>query len=211
MKKIKEEELLKTPVFTVVKKTFDGTKFNPVGLNCHDWVMVIITDKPCWEADAKAVLIKQTRWGLEDKTIEFPCGTVDDEDFFAAALVKNEEEFKELWKRISDDEKRDILADGRMKAAARELKEETGMDIVDIDLKHLITFNPNPAYFNNTMSIYRCTVPNLDELIAKKGEQNLDENEDCEVIYDRLLDHTSEISEHAMGIAALFAAGYHLD
>jgi 8-oxo-dGTP pyrophosphatase MutT (NUDIX family) len=173
--------------------------------------MVIITDKPCWEADAKAVLIKQTRWGLEDKTIEFPCGTVDDEDFFAAALVKNEEEFEELWKRISDDEKRDILADGRMKAAARELKEETGMDIVDIDLKHLITFNPNPAYFNNTMSIYRCTVPNLDELIAKKGEQNLDENEDCEVIYDRLLDHTSEISEHAMGIAALFAAGYHLD
>lgn len=211
MKKINEEELLKTPVFTVVKKTFEGTKFSPVGLNCNDWVMVIITDKPCWEHDAKAVLIKQTRWGLEDKTIEFPCGTVDKEDFFAAALVKSEEEFNELWKRISDDEKRDIIADGRKNAALRELKEETGLDADNIELKHLISFNPNPAYFNNTMSIYRCTIPNLDELIAKKGEQNLDENEDCEVIYDRLLDHTSEISEHAMGIAALFAAGYHLD
>lgn len=45
MKKLNEKEILKTPVFTVVEKIFEGVNFHPVGLNCNDWVMVIVYDK----------------------------------------------------------------------------------------------------------------------------------------------------------------------
>lgn len=86
-KKISEKELLKTPIFDVVEKEFEGTNFKPIGINCPDWVLVHIYD------EYGQVLVKQTRWGIEEETIEFPCGIVEpNEDPEDAAKRELEEE-----------------------------------------------------------------------------------------------------------------------
>lgn len=73
MKKIKEVAKLETPIFTVVEKEFKQVaNFKPVGLNCPDWVMVVLLDRK-----GKSLFVKQSRWGEETQTIEFPCGTVE--------------------------------------------------------------------------------------------------------------------------------------
>ena len=74
--KTNEKEILKTPVFTVVEKEFDNTSFKPIGLNCQDWVTVIVIDTKEL-SKANALFVKQTRWGSEKSSIEFPCGTVE--------------------------------------------------------------------------------------------------------------------------------------
>lgn len=188
MKKIKEEEIFKSPVFNLVRKTFEDIPFKPYGLNCADWVMVLITDKPSDGCSTKAVFVDQTRWGLEDKTTEFPCGTVDKYEV-------------EVYGR----------EDARLKAAIREVKEETGLDIQNDNIKKLVSFNPNPAYFNNTMTIFSVVVPDLEKVFAERSKQELDEFEDCVPYIADIADKKEELSKHAMGIAALFAAGYHLD
>lgn len=87
MHKIKETVIKSTPVFTLVEKQFDNVAFTPVGLNCNDWVMIIIKDNDDY------LLVKQTRWGKESQTIEFPCGTVENnEKPMHAALRELEEE-----------------------------------------------------------------------------------------------------------------------
>ena len=73
MTKVSEKEILKTPVFTVVEKEFKETAFKPVGLNCPDWAMLIALDSN----SSKTIVVKQTRWGKESQTIEFPCGTCE--------------------------------------------------------------------------------------------------------------------------------------
>lgn len=88
MKKTEEKLLQKTPVFDLVEKTFEDVKFKPVSLNTKDWVMVIVMDY-----ENRALFVKQTRWGLEDQTIEFICGTVEDgEDPMLAAVRELKEE-----------------------------------------------------------------------------------------------------------------------
>ena len=168
MKKLKEEQLLHTPVFTVVRKEFEDVNFSPVGLNCNDWVMVIVVDK-----NFKTLVVKQTRWGLEDKTIEFPCGTVE-------------------------------ANEPPVTAAIRELMEETGIERVDTTaLREIACFNPNPAYFNNKMHIYRY---DIDKMPEKFGEQKLDEHEDCEPFVVNLGPSLyKQLSTHAMGLAAIGA------
>lgn len=178
MEKIAEKTLLKTPVFTVVEKEFENISFKPVGLNCNDWVMVVIRDPKT----NQFVLVKQTRWGLEDKTIEFPCGTVDDDE------IKNYG-----------------LKGALANAAIREVEEETGIvvDKSDIEVLHS-SFNPNPAYFNNTMTIFYTEINNLEDVFNKRHAQKLDENEDCEVfITDKDdLNPLKDVMSHAMGICA---------
>lgn len=66
-----EKLLLKTPVFDVVEKSFDNIGFKPVGINCNDWALIILHD------DTNYLFVRQTRWGIGEKTIEFPCGTVE--------------------------------------------------------------------------------------------------------------------------------------
>lgn len=168
MKKLEEELLLCTPVFTVVRKEFEGVNFSPVGLNCNDWVMVIVVDK-----NLRTLVVQQTRWGLEDKTIEFPCGTVE-------------------------------ANEPPVTAAIRELMEETGIENVDTTaLREIACFNPNPAYFNNKMHIYRY---DIDEMPLTFGEQKLDEHEDCEPFVVTLGPSLYEqLSKHAMGLAAIGA------
>lgn len=72
LKKLHEATLLDTPVFTVVRKEFKDIDLMPVGLNCADWVMVVVLDKK-----NNTIVVKQTRWGCEGQTLEFPCGTVE--------------------------------------------------------------------------------------------------------------------------------------
>lgn len=160
MKKINETELLKTPVFSVVKKEFKETKFAPVGLNCKDWVMIVALDS-CDLKKANSIFVKQTRWGLEDKTIEFPCGTVEDEDFEGGK-------------------------DGNKIAAIREFVEETGISVSEDELKKAGDFNPNPAYFSNKMHVYYYLNKDLKALFENRKAQHLDENEDCEVFIDSI-------------------------
>lgn len=87
--KINEEVLLKTPVFEVVKKSFKETDFQPVGLNCHDWVSIVAVDD---YTNPVCVFVEQTRWGKEKETIEFPCGTVEDGECPIDAAVREFEE-----------------------------------------------------------------------------------------------------------------------
>ena len=89
LNKVKENELMKTPVFTVVEKEYESLEFKPVGLNCKDWVMIIAKDS---SSDPVCVFVKQTRWGCEHSTIEFPCGTVDLNESPVEAAVR---EFRE--------------------------------------------------------------------------------------------------------------------
>ena len=126
MNKINEKELLKTPVFTVVEKEFEGTSFKPVGLNCPEWVMVIVIDK-----NRKTLVVRQTRWGLENKTIEWPCGTVEKgEEPKVAAVRELQEEtgFKDV-----DPDRLSLLGE----------------------------YNPNPAHNNNLMHAYLYSIPEM--------------------------------------------------
>ena len=136
MKKLNEKELIKTPVFTVVEKTFEGVNFHPFGLNCNDWVMAIVYDK-----NGNALFVNQTRWGIETEMVEFPCGTVEESEITKYGLQK-----------------------ARRIAALRELEEETGISLKDEQLVQIAHFNPNPAYFNNTMTIFKAQIENLEKL-----------------------------------------------
>lgn len=169
LEKTNEELLLKTPVFDVVKKSFKETDFQPVGLNCHDWVSIVAVDDTL---NPVCVFVEQTRWGEEIKTIEFPCGTVED-----------------------NEDPRD--------AAIREFNEETGIDIDSNALQYCGYFNPNPAYFNNTMHVYLYKHKNLINQFLNRGKQHLDKDEDCKVFIDRLSNMKSNVKKGAMGIAIL--------
>ena len=92
LKKIEEKELVKTPVFTVVEKSFENTNLKPVGLNCNDWVSIVAIDYEKILENPVCVFVKQTRWGSEDETIEFPCGTVEEGEDPRDAAIR---EFKE--------------------------------------------------------------------------------------------------------------------
>lgn len=82
MTKTKEKILLSTPVFDVVEKLFKETKFKPVGINCKDWALIILHD------DSSYLLVRQTRWGSESTTVEFPCGTVEKGETALEAAVR---------------------------------------------------------------------------------------------------------------------------
>lgn len=153
LNKINETTLVETPVFTVVEKEFEGSNFKPVGLNCKDWVMVIARDSK--QDNPVCVFVKQTRWGVEHSTIEFPCGTVD-------------------------------YNETPVECAVREFYEETGICLRSYDLQPICSFNPNPAYFNNTMHIFEYVDKKLIEKFLNKKKQKLDKTEDCEVFIARL-------------------------
>ena len=188
MEKTNEELLLETPVFNVVKKEFSHTDFKPVGLNCNDWVMLIAADGRARE-NPVCVFVEQSRWGVEAKTIEFPCGTVEDSEMKDLPLEGYDDALKEVRKR----------------AAIREFEEETGIDLGEYKerIGLLGTFNPNPAYFNNNMTIFCVMVPDLIERFNNRKQQHLDEDEDCRVFIDRVMNHYWDLTSHAMGIAAL--------
>jgi len=186
--KIKEDSKLETPVFTVVEKEFKDSDFKPVGLNCNDWCMLIAADASSRE-NPVCVFVEQTRWGAEAKTIEFPCGTVEESEMKDLPLVGYDDALKEV----------------RKNAAIREFEEETGIDLGPYKGKIglLGTFNPNPAYFNNSMSIFCVKVPDLLNRFKNRKNQSLDKNEDCNVFVDRVMNRYWDLSSHAMGIAAL--------
>lgn len=179
-KKLSEEILVKTPVFNVVSKKFENQSFSPVGLNCNDWVMICVKDTK----NDRWLLVEQTRWGIEGKTIEFPCGTVE-----------------------SSEVERYGRSFARFIAAERELKEETGLKLKDerVHLLELATFNPNPAYFNNTMTIFYVEVPDLEYKVSfDASDLTLDKDEDCKPFltssgnYDPLYD----VRKSGLGLAA---------
>lgn len=89
--KIKEDTLVETAIFDVVEKEYKDLNFKPVGINAKDWVMVIAKDSD--EKDPVCIFVKQTRWGWEHSSIEFPCGTVEDgEDVYDVAAREFMEE-----------------------------------------------------------------------------------------------------------------------
>lgn len=82
MKKLSEKTILKTPVFDAVEKELENTSFKPVGLNCKDWCLIYAYD------NENLLLVKQTRYGIENQTIEYPCGTVEDGEEPIDAVVR---------------------------------------------------------------------------------------------------------------------------
>lgn len=177
MKKLSEKELVKTPVFTVVEKSFEDVDFHPVGLNCNDWVMIVVYDK-----NKNALFVNQTRWGIEKEMVEFPCGTVEEAEVAKYGPQK-------AW-RI---------------AALRELEEETGVSFKDEQLVQIAHFNPNPAYFNNTMIIFKAQVENLEEIFEKRKSLHLDEHEDCKPYIANIQDKKEDLISHAMGLIAFLS------
>lgn len=178
-KKTAEKELLKTPVFTVVEKTFhyiageivQGPEldFKPVGLNCPDWCTIIAKD-----SYGQTIIVKQTRWGVEEETTEFPCGMVE-------------------------------VGEAPIDAAVREFKEETGISLGTHQLTEIATFNPNPAYFNNKMHVFYVNLlGSLKELLESADAQSLDEHEDCKVFLSRLdEDLIAKMSNSSISLAAI--------
>ena len=87
-----------------------------------------------------------------------------------------------------------------LEAARRELREETGMEA---ELTLLASFNPNPAFMTNRQTFF------LASNLEKKGEQELDENEEIELLYVPVEEVIEKMGkgEYANGImlAALFA------
>lgn len=175
LKKTNEEVLLKTPVFDVVKKTFENTDFKPVGLNCHDWVSIVAVDNI---DNPVCVFVEQTRWGKEKKTIEFPCGTVEDGEEPADAAI------------------REFLEETGIKI------EQSPYPQLG-PLKYCGAFNPNPAYFNNLMHVYFYQDYNLIKSFLERGSQQLDKDEDCKVFIDRLYNVDYEVKKGGMGRAIL--------
>lgn len=225
MTKIQEDLLVKTPVFEVVKKKFKDTTFEPVGLNCKPWAMVIAVDDTL-SNNPVTVFVEQTRWGLEHKTIEFPCGTVEPDDFVQAAVhlqVTDDNVYKVLGRTFVTPDMRtdevgpvditkltpeylgeDVYNMGIALAAAREFQEETGINVEPGELTKIGEFNPNPAYFNNTMTIFYIKKSSLLEDFNKRSNQNLDADEDCRVFVGRFDTYVPSVRKHGMGIAALF-------
>lgn len=204
MTKIAENVLVKTPVFDVVEKTFKETDFKPVGLNAKNWVLVVVKDENKGEAterDIPHLLVKQTRWGSEEQTIEFPCGTVEESDY------ENKEALEYVKIRyLTENPSRELV--GAFSAAIREVKEETGIDISNVEdfcwITKMASFNPNPAYFNNTMTILRVRAKKpLKEIFEKRGEQHLDKDEDCKAFVSKPYDYHNEIEKSAMGLIAI--------
>lgn len=74
MERIANEVLLKTPVFEAVRKSYADTSFKPYEIHCPDWVLMYVYD------ESGQVLVRQTRWGVESKTTEYPCGTVEENE-----------------------------------------------------------------------------------------------------------------------------------
>ncbi len=87
-----------------------------------------------------------------------------------------------------------------LEAARRELREETGMEA---ELTELCSFNPNPAFMTNRQTFFLATD------LVKKGEQELDENEEIELLYVPVEEVIRKMGrrEYSNGImlAALFA------
>ncbi len=174
LEKTNEELLLKTPVFDVVKKSFKETDFQPVGLNCHDWVSIIAIDD---FTNPVCIFVEQTRWGKEKKTIEFPCGTIEDgEEPIDAAVREFEEE------------------------TGIEISSTQGK------LQYCGSFNPNPAYFNNLMHVFLYKNTNLISMFLNRGTQHLDKDEDCKVFIARLRNVLYQVNEGGMGRAILSTA-----
>ena len=66
------KELLHTPIFNVMELDEVEDDFKPIGIKAPDWVSIIV------EKDNKFLVVKQLRFGLNMKTIEFPSGTVEE-------------------------------------------------------------------------------------------------------------------------------------
>lgn len=162
MNKLEEKEVLKTPVFTVVEKTFENTQFKPVGLNCKDWVTIILADDD-YDKNPNVLVINENRWGWEGNSTGFVFGTAEKgEPINLTAL--------------------------------RELEEETGLSYMPEDIELIGYYNPNPAYFNNTMHVYLIKDPDLLRHYNERGNQKLDADEDCKPYIERLsnLLHTAK-------------------
>lgn len=178
---VKETELLKTAIFTVKEREFaEKSDFKPVCLDAPDWICIIPYSSPVLGYNNLEnfiyLFVEQTRWGVGEKTIEFPCGTVEpDEDPKTTAL--------------------------------RELKEESGLDLKDSHncyLKQIGSFNPNPAFMHNKMTVFAFKVPDLvTEFTRNVKEQKLDKDEDCKCFLGRLQDFKEDLHKNGMMISAL--------
>ena len=69
----KDEELLHTPIFDVVRapELIDNPGLKPIKVNAPDWVSIIV------EQDGKFLVEKQFRYGSNCNIEEFPCGMVN--------------------------------------------------------------------------------------------------------------------------------------
>ena len=83
----KNNALLHTPIFDVIKGQKTKTGLEPVLVNAPDWVTIIV------ESKGKFLVEKQLRYGSASIVEEFPCGMVEKgEDPLNAAVRELEEE-----------------------------------------------------------------------------------------------------------------------
>ena len=83
----KDNYLLHTPIFDVVKRKKTKTGLEPILIDAPDWVMIIVRKNESFLVE------KQFRYGCNNEILEFPCGIVEkNEKPFDAALRELQEE-----------------------------------------------------------------------------------------------------------------------
>lgn len=83
----KDNYLLHTPIFDVVKGKKTKTGLEPILIDAPDWVMIIVRKNESFLVE------KQFRYGCNNEILEFPCGIVEkNEKPFDAAMRELQEE-----------------------------------------------------------------------------------------------------------------------
>lgn len=131
----------------------DGSLFEPFyNYSRRDYVVVVAIDR-----DGKFICVKQFRHGIDKVTTEFPAGGMERED-------------GREYRAGADD----IIYEDSLKAAKRELLEETGY--VSDEWEHLLTIPSNATIADNYAYIY--TARNCRKVTGQK----LDDTEFLNVI-----------------------------
>lgn len=120
----KENVLLHTPIFDVIKGEKMETGLEPVLVKAPDWVTIIVKDKT-----GKLLVVKQLRYGSNCQIEEFPCGMVEKNETPQEAVV------------------RELAEETGLKLLARRKGKYLG-------LSYLGATNPNPAFMTNKMHYF---------------------------------------------------------
>ena len=126
----------------------DGSEFEPYySYSRRDYVVIVASDE-----EGKYICVRQFRQGIKEVTTEFPAGGIERTDGREYGAVRDS-----------------VTAENALKAAQRELLEETGY--VSDDWRHLLTVPSNATIADNYAHVFEAGN------CRKLGEQNLDETE----------------------------------
>ena len=154
-KEIRTEHLVQDEWIDFRKSAYrfpDGSEFEPYySYSRRDYVVIVASD-----TDGKYLCVRQFRQGIKRVTTEFPAGGIERRDGREYGGMDG------------------FLAEEALKAAKRELREETGYE--SDEWTHLLTIPSNATMADNYAHLY------MAENCRKVAAQSLDETEFLHVI-----------------------------